>query len=126
MLHTISSCMRAFFISLVVYFVLFFFAPVLSDTYLGISFKSMRSTLEGEMASLLAERRDVLSTLSPAQLQDEVAQVMENSGSYTNGQMQRAKELLSRPEVASAFQQGVQKGGAFLHQAARLLLEELE
>ncbi len=118
--------MRAFFISLVVYFVLFFFAPVLSDTYLGISFKSMRSTLEGEMASLLAERRDVLSTLSPAQLQDEVAQVMENSGSYTNGQMQRAKELLSRPEVSSAFQQGVQKGGAFLHQAARLLLEELE
>lgn len=124
-MHTFRSCIRAFFSAILIFFLLFFFAPNLSETYLGTSLRAVRHPVEDNLAAEL-ESAAGKSALEAAETADEIQQVvveaMEKAGTYTTNEIQHAKELCSDPAYAEAFKKSVQKGGITLRQEIRMLL----
>lgn len=129
MLRTISSFLRALVLSLVIYFVFFFFVPSLSNSYLGLSFSSVRNPVEKGLVEEM--RRDetqetIVGAMDAKEVQQAVTGAMEKAGTYTTNEIRHVKTLLSNPELADEVQKAARKGGIFFSQTLRSMLENMK
>ncbi len=126
MLHTISSCIRALFVSVIIYLVLFTFVPALSNPYLGVSLSSLRHPVEKNLLDEMQSdgMQEALSqAVSAEDVEKVVVGAMEKAGSYTTNEIQQAKKLLANPEFAEEIKKAAKRGGIAFSQKLRAMLE---
>ncbi|MDD7201464.1 MAG: hypothetical protein SPF89_05265 [Sphaerochaetaceae bacterium] len=126
MLHTISSCIRALFVSVIIYLVLFTFVPSLSNPYLGVSLSSLRHPVEKALVDEMRSDsvKEALSeAVSAGDVEKVVVDAMEKAGSYTTNEIQQAKKLLANPEFANDIKKAAQRGGIAFSQKLRAMIE---
>lgn len=126
MFHTISSCIRALFVSVVIYLVLFTFVPTLSNPYLGVSLSSLRHPVEKDLVDEMQSdgMKEALSkAVDAGDVEKVVVGAMEKAGSYTTSEIQQARKLLANPEFAEEIKKAAKRGGIAFSQKIRTMLE---
>lgn len=124
MFHRIRGLLRALFLAVVVFFLLFFFAPDTSESFLGTSFRMVRDTSTDALWRQVGteEGRKELASSSVEQAKELVGDAMTAAGSYTDEQKRKVQEKLADPAAVRKIQDAAAKGGQSLKSALKEVL----
>lgn len=124
-MHKIASCVRAAFLSVLIYFLIFLFDPATSVKYLGTSFKEVHGGAVDDLYQVLDESdvRQAIAEADPSAVGKLVHEEMDKAGSYTGEQMRAIEKALEDPETKERVQKAARKGGSALRRQVSLLLE---
>lgn len=128
-MRAVSSFFKALFLGVAIYFFLFFFFPVASEQYLGLSFRQMKDKMQNQLIESVSDSETldaIKEAADPQSVKGAVVGAMDKAGNFTTEQVHKMEEALDDNETAERLKEAAKSGTNALERELRRIAESVE